>query len=750
MRAFHDSRNIEYRNPYGAVAPGTAIRLALDVYDAPVLSAALRVWVDGIGEIIIGMRRSEESTDHDGCTRFEVDYVPEMARTQWYHFIIVERDGTQHRYGAVDGRRGGEGALRDWEPPSFQLTVHEPGIMPPAWHEPIMGYLTDEGADRNPTELLATLRENYPFLLYRDMIPWKDDEPSFGTDVEIRDAIPSFYEYDGAPFCVGGTVFGFWKRGLPDTAVCVLLNASPCEFRDVLVPAPFEEAYELIYGHDMDWEKPCMDAEGEGSRQAHVHMHIAPLGAFMLQFQDHKRLQLDLEPGFGVLAHITSLPSEVDEHRECGAGTLGNQARAFVDWLAEAGVRYWQVLPVNPTDEFGSPYAGISAFAGNVHLLEHAGEATLLDLESPELRTDYEAFCAREAHWLEPYAAFMAIRETAGEGSAWQNWPEKLRHFDPAAISSDPVLTEAVERWRRLQYAFDRQWTDMRSYANAHGIRLIGDMPLYVSADSADVWAHPEYFQLDGNGFPDAVAGCPPDAFSADGQVWGNPLFDWEHCAHDGYRWWIDRLKRALSLYDALRIDHFIGFSRYFSIPAGSSASEGEYRRGPGYGFFHLAQEELGPLPLVAEDLGLITPAVRSLVAACGFPGMDIVQFADDDPLDGYAPRPRKIVYTGTHDNQTLVGFCKDRYPWLPSQETARKIADDVASCNAPICIIPLQDILELDDNARMNVPGVAEGNWTWQADAAALENASCRLRELAGLHCRASMCPERIEQSAS
>jgi len=276
----------------------------------------------------------------------------------------------------------------------------------------------------------------------------------------------------------------------------------------------------------------------------------------------------------------------------------------------------------------------------------------------------------------------------------------------------------------------------LRAYANEHGVKIIGDMPLYVSADSADAWAHPELFQLDADGLPTAVAGCPPDAFAEDGQIWGNPLYDWDAARASDYSWWLRRLERAFHLYDYVRLDHFIGFAHYFSIPIGEKAQEGTYRPGPGYELFRRAYEKLGPLPVVAEDLGFLTPAVRALVADCGFVGMDIVQFADGgDPLSGYLPRPKKIAYTGTHDNQTLVGYAQDRYADLDASETADKLLTEVVSCGAPVVVVPLQDVLGLDDEARMNVPGVAEGNWTWQARARDVERAADRMRGLVALH---------------
>ena len=381
-----------------------------------------------------------------------------------------------------------------------------------------------------------------------------------------------------------------------------------------------------------------------------------------------------LEPGTGVLAHVTSLPGPC----------FGDDTRRFIDLLAEAGVRYWQILPLNPTDPYGSPYAGISAFAGNASLLNNDDAVAISDASA---ETAFQDFCEREHSWLDQYAAFMQERSGA-----------------------DPDVT------RRAQFAFDRSWLDLRAYANERGVQIIGDLPIYVGSDSADVWAHPELFQLDENGNPAIIAGCPPDDFAPEGQRWGNPIYDWDAMAQHGYSWWIDRLRRAFELYDIVRLDHFIGFAHYYSIPADRPATEGFYRPGPGIELFRQAHAELGPLPVIAEDLGYVTDEVRQLVADCGFAGMSVVQFTDD-PLRDYSPPANTIAYSGTHDNQTLIGYCQSRYPERDPRETADILLSSVRDCAAPIRVFPLQDLLGLGDEARMNTPGTTEGNWTWRLD---------------------------------
>ena len=581
---------------------------------------------------------------------------------------------------------------------------------------------------------------------------------------DLRRLLPVLAEGAFECFALNDDVFGFRRFDRTGQSACVLVNSSISDVHEVCVPMWGEVVSELIDGYGVpvvgyDEAQQVPHVDGDAGRYARVRLN--QLGSAVLYFHNAQLLAKQMQPGLGVLAHITSLPvldgeTSSADGQHCSAthpGTLGAPARDFVDWLANAGVRYWQVLPVNPTDDLGSPYAGISAFAGNVALLELGSEGAAADIEAydelaadanPEMRGGlaadanpeaYAEFCARESEWLESYASFMAIRQKVGEDVAWQDWPKKYRAFKPGLIERDAELAEYAERWRKLQFEFDCQWRDVRSYANERGVQIIGDMPIYVSANSADVWAEQELFQLDVNSLPSMVAGCPPDPFAAEGQVWGNPVYDWEAARADGYSWWLRRLKRAFDLYDAVRLDHFIGFARYYSIPAGEKAVMGAYHPGPGIELFAEAEKRFGPLPVIAEDLGTITPGVRALCSSCGFLGMDIVQFVDgNDPLAYYAPRPEKIVYTGTHDNQTLVGYVKSRYPDVDAAEAAERLLESAVTCAAPICIVPLQDVLGLDDEARMNVPGTTEGNWRWQASAALVKEHQQTLANLVAL----------------
>lgn len=870
MRAFHDSRDIRYRAPYGAVAPGTPVTLAIDVADAPDAQVHLRTWVDGEGERLYPLQA--EGAGESGAVRYSTALAPAEAGIVWYHFVVRTPDGAEQRYGVRDGKFGGSGTLYDWEPPSFQITVNDPDATDRIVHEIFGGtnpmrrppaemtvsFLRGETTAREFAEAIETLREtcppeafqrafdllgsftqaqlfallagasaneaaaNPPAVNYHSdpsrsglakgrlwcaclvqmlachrpvahpadrqgpaglLLPETqvleghedaDCEVIVQNVLDLHRTLPLFAEGNFECFAPNDDVIGF-RRWLGDESVCVLVNASLENAYDIPLPLKAEAAADVLSGYALplaDAAHVAQQGFAAPSAEHYVLPHLYQLGSAIVYFRGKQLLDQPLQPGLGVLAHITSLPTDdgnapsetarvaqrLDAGKEGGAGevsdcaedgtgspdaartalppehpgTLGAPARAFVDWLAQAGVRYWQVLPVNPTDEFGSPYAGISAFAGNLELLE---EGTLEELNYAG-DAGYRAFCKREADWLEPYAAFMAIRQKVGAGVLWQDWPQAYRSFAPSRIAADPQLAESAERWRQAQYAFECQWRQLRAYANERGVSIVGDMPIYVSADSSDVWANPGIFQLDASGRPCVVAGCPPDDFAADGQVWGNPVYDWKALAADGFGWWLRRLRRSFELYDVVRLDHFIGFCRYFCIPAGRKATEGVYRPGPGLEFFRAAYGKFGPLPIIAEDLGAITPAVRALAAACGFPGMDIVQFVDgNDPLSGYRPRPGKVAYTGTHDNHTLLGYAAARYPHQDARETTATLMRAVAESGAAVAVVPLQDAMMLDDASRMNTPGTASGNWTWQAAQTDLDAASALLRQLVQLH---------------
>lgn len=484
----------------------------------------------------------------------------------------------------------------------------------------------------------------------------------------------------------------------------------------------------------------------------------------------------------GLLLHPTSLPGRF------GIGDLGPEAYRFVDFLQAAGQTLWQILPLGPTGYGDSPYQCFSAFAGNPLLIspELLVEEGLLDKEAleqvpafPQERVDYgaverwkntilrqasarfflqrpsllfgefEAWCRQEAGWLEDYALFMALKE-AHNGAPWTAWAPELAQRRPAALQrARQDLEGAVRVHRFIQFTFFRQWKALRQYAKARGVRIIGDIPIFVAHNSADVWAHPELFFLDEAGQPTVVAGVPPDYFSPTGQRWGNPLYRWDRMAEDGYAWWVQRVRKALELVDMVRIDHFRGFEAYWEVPAAEeTAIHGRWVPGPGMAFFEALQAHLGTLPVIAEDLGLITPAVEQMRDACGFPGMKILQFAfGSGPDNPYLPHnyttPRCVVYTGTHDNDTTAGW----FSQIPPAERAyvcrylhsdgREIHWDMIRLAmlsiAEMAVVPVQDVLGLGSEARMNLPGRPHGNWAWRCPAGALtDEIAGRLRQLA------------------
>ena len=466
-----------------------------------------------------------------------------------------------------------------------------------------------------------------------------------------------------------------------------------------------------------------------------------------------------LQRSAGVLLHPTSLPG-LD-----GIGDVGPQAYRWIDWLAATGCTLWQVLPLGPTGYGDSPYQCFSAFAGNpflvspelllqdglltaddlddrpalpadrvdfgpvIHwklkLLDRAYERYLAD-RAP-LRVQFESFQAQEYSWLSDFALFMAIKEAQG-GVAWEHWPEALRRREPQALE-EAGQSEAVQRHAFRQFLFFKQWTALREYAHAKGLRIVGDIPIFVAYDSADAWSHPELFYLDEERKPTIVAGVPPDYFSPTGQLWGNPLYRWEAHAQSNYAWWIDRMRATLKQVDIIRLDHFRGFAGYWAVPYGHPTAEiGEWRPGPGKQFLEALQQALGDLPIIAEDLGLITPDVIELRDRFDLPGMRIFQFGFGSPQDPFLPHHyvrNCVAYTGTHDNDTVLGW----YKTAPKREqklartylnaTARSLPwamiRSLWASAANTVVAPMQDLLSLNTEARMNFPGKLGGNWAWR-----------------------------------
>lgn len=463
----------------------------------------------------------------------------------------------------------------------------------------------------------------------------------------------------------------------------------------------------------------------------------------------------------GILMHITSLPGPY------GVGTMGKQAFAFVDFLHQAGQQYWQVLPLTPTGYGDSPYQSCSSYAGNhymidLDLLVEEGLLTSRELqeiswgERPTrvdfgrlyenrlsvLRKAFERFAENQqfqqflednASWLSDFALYMALKDRFG-GAPWYQWPNPLKFREESAMeAAASEVNEEIHFYCFVQYLFYKQWGQLRDYAHANGVKIIGDVPIYVPYDSVEVWKEPQHFQLDENLAPTAVAGCPPDAFSEDGQLWGNPLYRWERMKEDGYQWWMHRLAAAGKLYDVVRLDHFRGFEAYWSVPFGDeTARNGRWIQGPGLDFVNAVKEKLPQISLIAEDLGFLTQEVLDLRDQSGFPGMKVLGFAfDSRELSDYLPHtyPRNSVcYTGTHDNMTMrqwfetapddaVAYAREYMALSEEEGLVWGVVRTAQSCVSDLCVISMQDLLDLGGEARMNFPGTTTGsNWTWRA----------------------------------
>ena len=469
-----------------------------------------------------------------------------------------------------------------------------------------------------------------------------------------------------------------------------------------------------------------------------------------------------MERSSGILMHISSLPGKY------GIGTFGKEAFSFVDFLKKAGQKFWQILPLGQTGYGDSPYQCFSAFAGNpyfidLEILEAEGllnkcDYSNLDFGSREDSIDYEKlfinkykvlriafnnsrgkytkelgiFKNENKIWLEDYALYMAIKEHFNLKS-WQNWDNDIRlRKENAIIKYKKILKEEIDYWIFLQYMFFKQWHNLKEYANENNIKIIGDIPIYVAEDSADVWSKPKYFNLDENMKPITVAGCPPDSFSETGQLWGNPIYNWEALEKEEYSWWIDRIRESFKLYDVVRIDHFRGFEAYWEVPyKDTTAKYGKWTKGPGYKLFNIIKEKLGNLEIIAEDLGLMTEEVIKLREDTGFPGMKILQFAfgGDDSLDlPHNYSVNCVAYTGTHDNDTVCGWYNDtgskeeiekakKYLNLTYEEgIARGMIRGIWESTAYLAITTMQDFLGLGKEARINFPSKVGENWKWRA----------------------------------
>jgi 4-alpha-glucanotransferase len=482
------------------------------------------------------------------------------------------------------------------------------------------------------------------------------------------------------------------------------------------------------------------------------------------------RAVLPDRPQAGIAVHFTSLPSD---H---GIGDIGDAALAFVEALVEMKLRVWQFLPTGPTAYGDSPYQPLSAFAGNENLigLEPLVRDGYLEADEPgslgelpretvdygsviprkgellsraagrfmdradlQERAAFEAFLAANGEaWLDDYALFRILK-SAHDERPWPEWSPEFLHREPEALERIRERhADELHAIRVQQYFFEKQWSRLKQVANGKGVRLFGDMPIYIALDSADAWAHPEILRLDGDGRPDAVAGVPPDYFSADGQLWGNPLYDWDFHRDQGYRWWVDRVRHAARLYDLVRIDHFRGFEAYWAVPFGeTTARGGQWEPGPRDALFEAMERQLGALPIVAEDLGVITPEVDALRHRHRIPGMVVLQFDVSDPeFEPQAIDPHSVCYTGTHDNDTTVGWFEGGRDDTRSEQELRdtranalRLTDGAPetihidlielafSTPARLAIAPLQDFLGLGTEARLNIPGTTLDNWRWR-----------------------------------
>lgn len=463
-----------------------------------------------------------------------------------------------------------------------------------------------------------------------------------------------------------------------------------------------------------------------------------------------------------IIFHISSLPSEY------GIGKMGRHAFEFVDFLKDSGVKCWQILPLSPTSYGDSPYQSFSVNAGNPYfidfeilegdgLLEHQEYSDIIWESNPKkvdysiiynncfdvLRIAYsrfraskfpayKKFCDANVSWLEEYAMFMALKFKNG-GKAWYEWENDISmHKFKAIADVKKELKKEIGFFKFIQFEFNRQWNALKSYANENGIEIVGDIPIYCALDSVEAWCEPKLFWFDRKRRPVCVAGCPPDDFSPAGQLWGNPLYDWEYHKKTGYRWWINRISSATKLYDIVRIDHFRGFESYYTIPYGSEdATVGEWKKGPNYELFRLAEEKLGKLNIIAEDLGFITPEVREMLDNCGYPGMKVLQFGFSDGENEHLPHnfttTNCFAYTGTHDNETLNGwietldkkslkFAKKYLNVKKKSDIPMAVVRSAWASVAEVAVAQMQDFLDSPEDARMNTPSTLGNNWQFRA----------------------------------
>lgn len=479
------------------------------------------------------------------------------------------------------------------------------------------------------------------------------------------------------------------------------------------LPAGTEYVLELLNSEEVRPEQVKQEqvmseqAGAEENAGKRIVAELPPVSMKLYYCSGRRHERLNLPRSAGVLCHVSSLPS----------GNLDG-AEEFIDSLVAAGQKLWQILPLNPADEdTGSPYSSPAVFAGNTGLM--GNEAQHHRETDSNLEEEYARFCREEDYWLEDFALYTVIKEAFG-GKPWQQWPAEerdRRNLDKWKSDRESELEDI----KKAQFLFDRRWKAVREYANSRGASVIGDIPVYAAADSADTWAHRDVFLLDDEGYPQVGAGVPPDYFSEDGQHWGNPLYDWDALKKNDYAWWLKRVERAVARYDYIRLDHFRSFAAFFAVPRGGKPRDGWWIPGAGIEFFRFLESRLGPLPFLAEDLGALDNQVHNLLKLTGYPGMLVYQFSADEiaAMDG-DKAAGKILYSGTHDNRTLAG-------WAEDNRRADEIISRLYETEAPWVILPLQDILGLGDESRMNIPGKAYGNWQWRAQEGCMTEEICR-----------------------
>ena len=588
--------------------------------------------------------------------------------------------------------------------------------------------------------------EGYADPFNRGPYPWGREDQDLLEHYRVLGQL--YHEHpvlkDGSyePFAAKGNLYGFLRKNDSET---ILVLANPGE-TDALFTAdcgqPADSAACAAEGSCTSKKTGPWALELLSSKELPVEDGIltvtVPAGtALWILLQEDAPVLTPLDRSAGILCHISSLPG----------GKLGKDAEAFADYLAEAGMKLWQILPLNPTGLGASPYLSPAVFAGNPDLM--APPAAEADPAA------YDAFCKENEYWLEDYALYTALKIKFND-APWQEWPEDAR--DRTNLPKyRRILKKQRDAVKQQQFLFWQQWNSLRAYANSKGIRIIGDLPIYVAPDSVDTWAHREAFQLDALGHRKRRAGVPPDYFAPEGQDWGNPLYDWDSLRETGYDWWLRRMEFCAKRYDYVRLDHFRSFSAYYAIPAEKTAKEGRWQPGPGMDFFRALNAALAgdlspqsasesasstgtvsdsntPMGILAEDLGALDAGVYNLLKEAGLPGMNVWQFnawemaamTEDTAKD-------RIFYSGTHDNQTLLGWCRDTFGAEQAETEMEAILQKLYESPSPWVILQLQDLLGLGDEARMNVPGTPEGNWTWQAEAADLTaDATAKFRKRA------------------